>query len=137
MLSRSIRPASWMLRRIEPTKDGEERRFLDGFLRRLSLESTAVVEKSECPDFFVRFDGSARSVLIGCEVARFDAQTEGPTRVEHGHRWRAFATSLGEELRRAGLRTYGAVHLRTNSEDAFDAFLRDALRAALGKAAPS
>lgn len=116
-------PASWMLDRIRPNKDDEERRLLDGFLARLSLEPDEF-EKSERPDFFLRFERSPRSVRIACEVVRFHLETEGPTRLDHGHRWRSFAVRLREELRRSGQNVAGVLYLRGGSSGSFEALLR-------------
>lgn len=117
------KPASWMLERIRNDKDSEERRFLDGFLDRLSLRPSEV-EKSERPDFFLGFDSPSGVVHVGCELVRFHALTEGPTRLDHGHRWKVFAVKLREELQRIGLCVCGVIQLRDGSSDAFEALLR-------------
>ncbi|MBX3234280.1 MAG: hypothetical protein KIT84_04285 [Labilithrix sp.] len=93
-----------MLERIRANKDDEERRLLDGFLDRLSLEPKEVV-KSESPDFFVRFADGADQFSVGCEIVRFhlDDARERANGLEHLHRWRRFAGRLREELIREGL----------------------------------
>ncbi len=111
------------VRRSEIAKTAEERRLLDGFLHRLALKPTRI-EESESPDFFLDFVETTVPARIGCEVVRFDGETEGASRIEHGRRWKVFAQHLHGELQRQSLPLCGSVFARGDSIEAFNLLVR-------------
>jgi hypothetical protein len=116
--------ASRFLERTEPDKAVEERRLLDAFLQRLGLTPDQI-EKSECPDFFLRFGSGDSSVNLGCELVRFETNSDGVTTLGHANRWKRFAELLRTALHAAGIHIYGAVHPHRRANADFEDLLAD------------
>jgi hypothetical protein len=119
--------ASNALTRLERGKTNEERRHLDAFLMRLGLVPS-VIEKCECPDFFMQFNARTRATSVGCEVVRFQAWSEGASKLGHAYRWKRFAERLRSALVRSGLGVYGVIHLHVETNVSFDLLLADEAR---------